>query len=201
MVGVLVMGAATLGTPAAARSTASTVEFRPVLAELPSESATSTTMSPADRVDAAVKIATCDVAAVEQLPVVPTTKWRTAEPEECVVYADRSSSDGAPRYYLGPAGVTTTDVKRARAEFVSGQGWTVKLTLTNAGSKAWDTLAEQQFHQQVAVTASGKVVSAPTIEPNDSAFTSFGGVAVISGSFTQKQARSLALLAAPDNGR
>jgi preprotein translocase subunit SecD len=117
-----------------------------------------------------VKIAICDTAGVEQLPVVPTTPWRLAKPEECVVYPDLVGGSSAPRYYLGPAGVTASDIKRARAEFVAGQGWTVKLTLTKAGSRAWDALAEQQFHQQVAITASG----------------------------TRKQAEALALLAAPD---
>jgi hypothetical protein len=130
MVAVLVVGVTTLGaTTAVARSTASTVEFRPVLAELPPESTTSTTMGPADRVDVGVKIAICDVVAVGQLPVVPTTKWRTAKPEECVVYPDLSAGRHSSRKYLGPAAVTTSDVKRARAEFVAGQGWTVKLTL------------------------------------------------------------------------
>ena len=202
MVAVLVMGVTTLGaTTAVARSTASTVEFRPVLADLPPESTTSTTMGPADRVDVGVKIAICDVVAVEKLPVVPTTEWRTAKPEECVVYPDLSAGRHSSRKYLGPAAVTTSDVKRARAEFVAGQGWTVKLTLTRAGAKAWDTLAEQQFHKQVAITASGRVASAPLIQPNNQTFTSFGGVAVISGGFAQKEAQVLAHLAAPDNGR
>ena len=109
--------------------------------------------------------------------------------------------DTTRRYYLGPAGVTTDAVRRARAELVTGQGWSVHLDLTRAGSRAWDALAEQQFHQQVAITASGKVVSAPIIQPNDATFESFGGTAVISGSFTRKQAEALALVARPANGR
>ncbi len=106
--------------------------------------------------------------AVEQLAVVPTTRWRTATVKHCVVFPD--FVDTTRRYYLGPAGVTPDAVRRARAEFVTGQGWTVQLTLTRAGSRAWDALAEQQFHQQVAITASGKVVSAPIIQPNDATF-------------------------------
>jgi preprotein translocase subunit SecD len=109
--------------------------------------------------------------------------------------------DTTRRYYLGPAGVTTDAVRRARVEFVTGPGWTVHLTLTRAGSRAWDALAEQQFHQQVAITASGKVVSAPIIQPSDATFESFGGTAVIGGSFTRKQAEALALLGRPAHGR
>ena len=201
MVMVVTASAASASAAAASRTHASTVEFRPVLAQLPAAPTTSTTMTPADRVDAAVKIATCDVAAVQQLFVLPTTKWPTAKPEECVVYPDLSGGQGASRYYLGPAAVTTRDIERARAEFMAGQGWTVRFDLTKSGSRDWDALAEQQFHEQVAVTASGRVVSAPTIQPSDETFQSFDGTAVISGAFTAKQAHGLALLASRSKRR
>jgi hypothetical protein len=192
VVTALVVGATTSG--ASARTAASTVEFRPVLRQLPPTTGTATP----DATTAAM-VAGCDVDAVEQLPVVPTTRWRAATAEHCVVFPD--FVDTTRRYYLGPAGVTPDAVRRARAEFVTGQGWTVRLTLTRAGSRAWDALAEQQFHHQVAITASGKVVSAPIIQPNDATFESFGGTAVISGSFNRKQAEAVAILARPPNGR
>ena len=66
--------------------------------------------------------------------------------------------------------------------------------LTDKGSAQWDTLAQQQFHQQVAIVLDGIVQSAPTIQPDDSAFTSFGGTAEISGSFTGGEASDLAKL-------
>jgi hypothetical protein len=195
VVTVLVLAATTAGVAsAAARTTASTIEFRPVLTMLPPATSTSTPDAAA-----AATVAGCDVDAVEQLPVVATTRWRTATVAGCVVFPDLV--DTTRRYYLGPAGVTTDAVRRARAEFVTGQGWTVHLTLTRAGSRAWDALAEQQFHQQVAIAASGKVVSAPVIQPSDATFESFGGTAVISGSFDRKQAEALALLARPANRR
>jgi hypothetical protein len=181
------------GAGAAARTAASTVEFRPVLTQPP------TTGASTPDATAAATVAGCDVDAVEQLAVVPTTRWRTATVKHCVVFPD--FVDTTRRYYLGPAGVTRDAVRRARAEFVTGQGWTVHLTLTRAGSRAWDALAAQQFHQQVAITASGKVVSAPIIQPETATFQSFGGTAVISGSFNRKQAEALAILARPPNGR
>jgi hypothetical protein len=182
------------GAGAAARTAASTVEFRPVLTQLPPTTGASTPDA-----TAAATVAGCDVDAVEQLAVVPTTRWRTATVKHCVVFPD--FVDTTRRYYLGPAGVTPDAVRRARAEFVTGQGWTVHLTLTRAGSRAWDALAAQQFHQQVAITASGKVVSAPILQPETATFQSFGGTAVISGSFNRKQAEALAILARPPNGR
>jgi len=77
---------------------------------------------------------------------------------------------------------------------VSGDGWTVKMDLTGSGSSKWDALAQQQFHKQVAIVLDGLVQSAPTIQPKDAAFTSFGGTAVISGNFTQDEAENLAKL-------
>jgi hypothetical protein len=171
------------------------LELRPVLTELPSVTATPPTPAPVDLRAAAAAVATCDPAAVAALPVVPTTAGALARAGDCVVFPARVGGKAAPRYYLGPAAVTGPAVARAHAEFVSGQGWTVRLELTKAGAKAWDALAGQQFHQQVAVAVRGEVVSAPTIEPSEQEFRSFEGVAVISASFTQRQALALAALA------
>jgi preprotein translocase subunit SecD len=193
---VLVVAVAWLGIPSAsATETKSALEFRAVLTELPPTEVSTTTLAPADRVAAGVKVATCDEAAVEQLPVVPTTSLTFANANDCVVFPQWPGRAGSPRYYLGPAALTNRAVKDAKAEFVSGQGWTVKLKLTKAGSAAWDQLAEQQFHQQVAITFGGKVVAAPTVQPSDETFRSFGGVAVVSGAFTQKHAKAIAAAA------
>jgi preprotein translocase subunit SecD len=112
-----------------------------------------------------------------------------------VVLPDKPGGKTAARYYLGKAALTGKGtVDTAKAEFVPGQGWTVKMDLTGSGSSKWDALAQQQFHKQVAIVLDGLVQSAPTIQPNDAAFTSFGGTAVISGSFTQDEADNLAKL-------
>jgi preprotein translocase subunit SecD len=68
------------------------------------------------------------------------------------------------------------------------------MDLTDSGSAKWDQLAQEQFHKQVAITLDSIVQSAPTIQPNDPSFTSFGGTAVISGSFDQGEAEDLAKL-------
>ena len=169
-----------------------------MLAQLPSATTTSSTLAPADRADAAAKVESCDVAAVQALPAVPNSMRRTAKPGQCVVYPDLQGGDDAPRYYLGPAEVTTADVRKARAELVPGNGWTVRLDLSKAGSRAWDDLTREQFHGQVAFVVDGQVVSVPTIQPANATFESFGGVAVISGAFGKQQAAAFARLA---NGR
>lgn len=202
---VLAVGAATIAaswasgaSDASARQSASPFEFRPVISMVAPAPSPATTLAPADRVKAGVSVGICDRAAVEQLPVVPTTRWRLAKPGECVVYPDRTNPRGA-RYFLGTA--ATLPMRSAKPEFVAGQGWTVKLTFTRAGSKAWDELARQQFHEQIAITYRGTVVSAPVIQPDAPTFTSYGGTAVVSGAFSEKEAVALAAAIRSANGR
>jgi hypothetical protein len=95
------------------------------------------------------------------------------------------------RYVLGPAQLTGTGVKSARAQLNNGV-WDVNLQLTPQGSAAWDTLAFQQFHAIVAVDLDGRVVSAPITSPTASAPSSFNGQVPISGNFTRAQAEALA---------
>ena len=111
------------------------------------------------------------------------------------MFPDPPGGKRANRYYLGPAGLTGRAIDNAHVEFQAGQGWTVKLDMTRAGAKAWDALAREQFHQQLAITVQGYVVSAPQILPSAKKFTSFDGTAVISGNFTQKEAHDLAAMA------
>ncbi len=187
---VVLGGAAPVG---AARAPVD-LEFRPVIDRVPSVAATPTTTVPVDVAVAKAAIAACDDAAVAQLTVIPTTTAAAADPAACVVFPDRDGGKRAERYYLGPAGLTGRGLRNARAEFVPGQGWTIKVDMTRAGAKAWDALARAQFHQNVAISVQGHVVSAPQIQPSDAKFTSFDGIAVISGNSTQKQAAEMATI-------
>jgi len=198
LVVVLLSGTVLAGgaTPAAAR-TRSGIEFRPVLTALPSVASNSPTTTPGDVKAAKATVASCDVDAVAQLAVIPTTSPLAAG-DACVVFPDQPGGRLANRYYLGPAALTGRAIDHAKPQFLAGQGWTVRIELTNAGSKAWDRLAEAQFHRQVAITA--LVVAAPTIQPDTAKFESFGGVAVVSGRFTEKQAVALAALANAGRG-
>ena len=127
--------------------------------------------------------------------LIPTTSRANDLRDACVVLPDKPGGKAAPRYYLGKAGLTGKgNVDSAKKEFVPGQGWTVKVDLTDQGSAKWDALAQQQFHQQVAIVLDGLVQSAPEILPGQATFTSFGGTAVISGNFTQGEADDLAKL-------
>jgi len=186
------------------------LRFRPVTTQLPSEAAqakaattttttapgaTTTTTPPQPSTDAArAAIAKCDDATVSTLTTIPTTTRAADVRNACVVLPNKPGGKNAPRYYLGKAGLTGKVVSSAKAEFVSGSGWVVNMTLTDKGSSQWDNLAQQQFHKQVAIVLDGIVQSAPTIQPDQQAFSSFGGKAQISGGFTGSAASDLAKL-------
>ncbi len=102
-----------------------------------------------------------------------------------------AGSGGAPRYVLGPAGMTGTAVKSANAQLNNGQ-WAVNLNLTSTGANQWNTLAQAQFHAIIGIDLDGQVISAPITQPTQSSFTSFGNSVQISGSFTENQAKTLA---------
>jgi len=61
------------------------------------------------------------------------------------------------------------------------------------GSPLWDKVAQENFHQLLAIELDGVVQSAPIIQPSQSAFSSFDGQGEISGSFTESSAKTLAL--------
>jgi preprotein translocase subunit SecD len=156
--------------------------------------APTTTAPPASEAEAKAAVAACDDAKVGALTSIPTTTRLADTRDVCVVLPDKPGGRNAPRYYLGKAGLTGRAVSSAKAQFLSGQGWTVTMDLTSSGSSKWDALAQAQFHKQVAIVLDGLVQSAPQIQPNDATFTSFGGTAQISGNFTGGGAADLAKL-------
>jgi preprotein translocase subunit SecD len=162
------------------------LQFRPVLASIAPD-----TTAPV-KADASPDqaVASCDTQAVSALgSAAPSTKLAAVTPDTCVVL---SSKDGSTRYLLGTSALDATSVKRARATFQSGIGWTVVLTLNPAGAQAFDALLLAQFHHQIAIVTDGVVVTAPVIEPASQAFSSFDGIAQISAGLTSGEAQRLA---------
>jgi preprotein translocase subunit SecD len=97
------------------------------------------------------------------------------------------------RYLLGPAELTGQAIGKAYATQDTIGQWVVSYTLTGAGSPAWDKVAQENFHQEVAIELDGVIQSAPLILPGQSTFTSFGGQGQISGNFTESSAKNLAI--------
>ena len=127
-------------------------------------------------------------------PVEPVTgKVPTSaedDPNQIVVLPVRPQrgEEEGERMRLGPAELTGRAVSSARAELIGG-GWGVSLRFNKEGSEGFDRLAEKYVGQRVAIVLDGVVQSAPTIQD-----TKFGGRAQITGSFTQSEAKDLALV-------
>jgi preprotein translocase subunit SecD len=103
-------------------------------------------------------------------------------------------SSGFPyRYLEGPAEIHGAAVETAQAELSQTGQWVVTMTLTDAGSKEWNTMTTKYFHEIIGVELDGVVQSAPITQPQQGTWSSFDGQVEISGSFTQSAAQSLAL--------
>ena len=125
----------------------------------------------------------------------PSAKGVQDDPNATVVL-DTNSTGGSPspRLVCGPASLRGSAVHSAQAVFdTQNSQWAVSYTLTSAGSPAWDRVAQQNFHQYVAIDLDGLVESAPLIQPTQTSFSSFGGNGEISGGFTEGTAKNLAL--------
>ena len=107
------------------------------------------------------------------------------------VYAATPTSKGI-RYVLGPAVMTSRSIASATATKTRSGHWVVDWTTTPAGSAQWDRVARANFHRLLALDVGGVVVSAPIIEPTQSAFTSFKGQGQVSGDWSEAEATRIA---------
>ena len=101
------------------------------------------------------------------------------------------SEDGKTLYRLGPAEVQGTDVSHAVATFDSTQGgWLVDLTFSGRGTSSFAQMTTRLAGKgAIAIVLDRRVESAPTVRQ---AITT--GQAQISGSFTEPEAKDLALI-------
>jgi len=79
-------------------------------------------------------------------------------------------------------------VKEAFPTF-DAEGWKVILNLDSTGAKLFDEVAAVNKGRQMAIIVDGEIISAPVLQTDR-----FGGTAVISGSFKEDEARTLASL-------
>ncbi len=164
---------------------------KPTTGALPTCAPTSQLTAANLKVNTSTGQATATPPADPQFATYPTTTpendVRTAE----VLLPGVGAAKINGRYVLGPAGLSGTGVKSAVAQVQSGQ-WVVNMNLNSAGSQAWDTLAQQQFHAIIAIDLDGSVISAPITQPSQASFTGFAGQVQISGSFSEDEAKTLA---------
>jgi preprotein translocase subunit SecD len=143
------------------------------------QAATTTTTAPA----------TTPTTAPAAQPACPTKVSTVDDPKAIVTlpYREGDEQNRDIALCLGPAELTGEAVKTARAAFDSQ--WHVSVSFTKKGLDQFNELAAKYFQRQVAIVLDGVVQSAPTINAQK-----FDRGAEISGSFTEDEARDLALV-------
>lgn len=182
------------------------LRFRPVLAELPydaesaglladlGESLTTTTTVPEGPATTAPgattapeETTTTTLAEPEPVPPEDVITGREDDvPEVQVILPD---PDDELLYLLEPAQVFGSAVETADASLdpQTFGNWQVNVVFTSDGSAAFNQMAAANVGRQVAIVLDGLVYSAPVI--NES---SFAGSAVITGDFSEQEAKDLA---------
>ena len=170
--------------------------FRPVLQQLPaSESATATTTS-SSTTSTTTAESTATTAAATTTTTTPVDPTRTTPPEEnapekTVVLPERDGNTVIARYLLGPAEVNGQALSEARATVDPTTGvWRVEFSLTGEGTRQWNDMAAKVGQGgQIAIDLDGEVRSAPSLQT-----TNFPGEGQITGNFTEREAKDLALV-------
>ncbi|HEX2701608.1 MAG TPA: protein translocase subunit SecD [Acidimicrobiales bacterium] len=181
-------GATTTTAASASPTTAAPATLR---AAGQAQAATTTTAAPAPTAPATTApAATPTSAPTASTEPIPTTSRADDKADQVVVLPLKEGGRVTARYRLGPSELSGKAVKTARAQFdQTGSSWQVDFTLTGSGSKDFDALAARNVGKQVAIVLDGVVKSAPTIQQAE-----FKGRGQITGSFSEKEAKDLALV-------
>jgi len=119
-------------------------------------------------------------------PPIPTTSPDQDDANATVILPDKNKT---VRYQLGPAQLTGKALASADAVIDQTGQWKVDFTTTGKGSGEWDQVAQKNYQKQVAIDLDGVVQSAPQINAQQ-----FNGRGEITGNFTQRDAKDLALV-------
>ena len=163
------------------------LRFRPVLGTLPpydpNPPTTTTTTAPGQPPPPPDQSTTTTTSPAQ----IPTTDREGNKPDATVILPLKGEN---VRLQLGPSEMDGRALKSAQAQFGQTDGqWRVTFETTGEGGKQLAALSQKYIGKQVAIELDGEVVSAPQF--ND-AIT--GGKGEISGSFTESEAKDLALV-------
>jgi preprotein translocase subunit SecD len=111
------------------------------------------------------------------------------DPNKFVVACGTPDGTHWYKYLLNPTLIQGTDIASARATLVAGTGtqWSIILTFTTAAAARWATFTAHNIGKDTAVVVDGLVKSAEYI-----AAAIPGGIAQITGNFSEKAATELA---------
>ena len=168
--------------------------FRPVIQQLPAEPSptSSTTSTTPTTVDPAAGAGTTTTTSTTLAPEFRPTTAPEDDDETKEVILPEKDKDGRviSRYLLGPAEVKGQALSGASATVSQTGQWEVAFELTGEGTKQWNDMATKVgAGNQIAIDLDGVVRSAPRLE-----VTEFQGRGVITGNFTQGEAKDLALV-------
>ena len=181
------------------------LRFRPVLGQLPLTSSTTTTSTTAASSTTTTATVVTDAGTTSTTSTtIPDITPRDQDlPAQQVILPslDKQGHVDA-RYGLGPALATGTIVKTAKAVPPQLAGnWQVTVTFTGSGSKKFDEIASLCYNGapqcpaptggrgRLAIVLDGIVKSSPAINAQ-----SFNGTAEITGNFSEREAKDLALV-------
>ncbi|HEX3622057.1 MAG TPA: protein translocase subunit SecD [Acidimicrobiales bacterium] len=164
--------------------------FRPVVQQLPADAPTTTSSPPTSSTTSTTIEGT---PATTVPPDLSTTTPPEQDDETKQVILPEQDANGkvTARYLLGPAAVKGQALSGASATVAPNTGvWEVEFSLTSEGTKQWNDMATSVgTGGQIAIDLDGVVRSAPSLDTTD-----FPGSGVITGNFTQSEAKDLALV-------
>ncbi|HET7651473.1 MAG TPA: protein translocase subunit SecD [Acidimicrobiales bacterium] len=177
------------------------LRFRPVIQQVPTNENTpltpiSTTTSAAPPTTAegaapgATSTTTGATSTTEPAGIIKTTSRADDKPDAQVVLPLEENGKVTARYLLGPVQGTGKIIRTAAAQVDPSNGrWLVTFETTGKGSSEWDQIAAANLQKQLAIVLDGVIKSAPVIQT-----ANFGGRGQITGNFSQREAKDLALV-------
>jgi preprotein translocase subunit SecD len=162
--------------------------FRPVLERLPAVAVSTTTVAP---VEPTTTVAGSPPTSAP-IDLDKTTTPEENAPENTVILPEKDDNGTVTaRYVLGPAEVTGQALSGASATVNPSNGvWEVEFNLTSGGTSQWNAMAEKVgMNGQIAIDLDGVIRSAPSLQT-----TNFPGSGQISGDFSEREAKDLALV-------
>jgi preprotein translocase subunit SecD len=165
--------------------------FRPVVQQLPATATATTSTTTATTSTTVVEGATPTSTTVPPDLTRTTPPEQDEETQQVILPEKDSSGNVTSRYLLAPAEVKGQALSSARALVEPSTGvWEVEFSLTGDGTKQWNDMAAKVGQgNQIAIDLDGVVRSAPRLDTTD-----FPGKGVITGNFTQREAKDLALV-------
>jgi preprotein translocase subunit SecD len=167
--------------------------FRPVLQVLPPEPTATSSTTTSSTTSTTLEPGATTTSTSTTIPIDLNSTTRPEDDDETKqVILPEKDSDGnvTTRYLLGPAEVKGTVLSGASANVSQTGQWEVQFELTGEGTRQWNAMAAKVgAGNQIAIDLDGVVRSAPSLE-----VTEFQGRGVITGNFSQSEAKDLALV-------